>query len=200
VPSLPAPQTDGRALRSERSREALVSALVELVGEGKLVPTAQQVAERAGVGIRTVFRHFKDMESLFSAMADALRADFESLLAAAPVGSFEERAVRLARQRAEAYEFIAPYERSTRVQLWRSEFLRQEHSRWARKLRAGFQTAFPEIAEASSTGADIADALEMALSFSSWDRLRSEQKLSARRSAEAMELAVRAIVQLSERR
>ena len=49
------PSSDGRLRRGERSREAIVAALFELVGEGVLQPTAQQVAERAGVGIRSVF-------------------------------------------------------------------------------------------------------------------------------------------------
>ena len=52
---------DGRRLRSERSRQAIIDAMMELIGEGNLVPTAQQASERAGVGIRTVFRHFSDM-------------------------------------------------------------------------------------------------------------------------------------------
>ena len=55
---------DGRRLRSERSRQAIIDAMLKLVEEGVLVPTAQQVSERAGVGIRSVFRHFSDMESL----------------------------------------------------------------------------------------------------------------------------------------
>ena len=53
-----------------------IDALQELVHEGVLVPTAQTVAERAGVGIRTVFRHFDDMETLFATMDLQLRTCF----------------------------------------------------------------------------------------------------------------------------
>ncbi|MDH4042395.1 MAG: TetR/AcrR family transcriptional regulator, partial [Gammaproteobacteria bacterium] len=56
---------DGRLLRTERSRQLIIDALHDLINEGVLQPTAQTVAERAGVGIRTVFRHFADMETLF---------------------------------------------------------------------------------------------------------------------------------------
>ena len=45
--------TDGRLQRSERSRELIAEALYELMGEGDLGPSAQKVADRAGVGIRT---------------------------------------------------------------------------------------------------------------------------------------------------
>src|SRR4029077_12531484 len=66
---------DGRVRRAERSGRAIVEALMGLVGEGVLEPTAQQVASRAGVGIRTVFRRFSDMESLFAEISARLRAE-----------------------------------------------------------------------------------------------------------------------------
>ena len=46
-------------------RQAIVEALLDLVGRRRR-STAQQLAARARVGIRTVFRRFSDMESLFS--------------------------------------------------------------------------------------------------------------------------------------
>ena len=49
---------DGRRMRSERSRDAIIEAALQLVQEGILVPTAQQIADRAGVAMRTFFRHF----------------------------------------------------------------------------------------------------------------------------------------------
>jgi AcrR family transcriptional regulator len=52
---------DGRRVRSERSRKSIIDAMLQLVEEGILVPTAQQVSERAGVSLRSVFRHFSDM-------------------------------------------------------------------------------------------------------------------------------------------
>jgi len=51
------------------------TALVGLVGDGVLEPTAQQVAARAGVGIRTVFRRFSDVESLFARMSTRMQAE-----------------------------------------------------------------------------------------------------------------------------
>ena len=56
--------SDGRVRRGERSRDQIVGALLELVQEGFLRPAAEQVARRARVGTRTVFRHFEDMDSL----------------------------------------------------------------------------------------------------------------------------------------
>ena len=67
--------TDGRVRRSERSKAAIVHALFELIGEGVTAPTADEVAERASIGIRTVFRQFKDMDTLYGALVSRMRKD-----------------------------------------------------------------------------------------------------------------------------
>src|SRR5512147_1181801 len=101
------PSSDGRQRRSERSREAIVQALFELVGDGILQPTAQQVAEAAGVGIRSVFRHFADMESLFVEMDGRLQAEAVPLLRGAPPdGDVEKRARDLVDRRVGFFEKI----------------------------------------------------------------------------------------------
>ena len=71
--------TDGRRQRSERSRLAIIEATLALMYEGVLIPTAQQIADRAGVGIRSFFRHFGDMDSLFTEVDEHERATYESL-------------------------------------------------------------------------------------------------------------------------
>ena len=51
---------DGRLARSQRTRAAVIDALVALCVEGDPSPTALRVAERAGVALRTVYGHFAD--------------------------------------------------------------------------------------------------------------------------------------------
>src|SRR5215471_20167178 len=95
---------DGRVLRGERSREAIVVALFELIGEGVLQPTARQVADRAGVGIRSVFRHFSELESLHRAMDSRLQAKAAKiLLGVERIGTLEQRVRALVRQRGELF-------------------------------------------------------------------------------------------------
>jgi TetR/AcrR family transcriptional regulator, regulator of autoinduction and epiphytic fitness len=60
---------DGRTVRAERTRRALVDALLALLDEGRLRPTAAEIAERAGVSERSVFQHFRDREALLEAVA-----------------------------------------------------------------------------------------------------------------------------------
>jgi AcrR family transcriptional regulator len=107
------PATDGRVRRSERSRAAIVQALFELIGEGVLAPTADEVADRASIGIRTVFRHFKDMDTLYEALDVLLYERFEpAFLAPVPEGPIEERIEEFVARRAKGYEGIAPYKRA----------------------------------------------------------------------------------------
>ena len=67
---------DGRRLRAERSRERIVDALLKLVQSGEMNPSAAMVAETARVSLRTVFRHFEEMESLYLEMGRVCEARF----------------------------------------------------------------------------------------------------------------------------
>jgi AcrR family transcriptional regulator len=181
-------QTDGRIKRSERSRTAIVQAMLELIGEGSLSPTAQQVAERADVGVRTVFRHFSDMETLFATMNEKLTADVDSLFVeSVQTGSFEERVEALIERRSAIFSALAPYVRSSTLQRWRSAFLQSEHERSIRVMRRDLRRWLPEI---ESSRSEIADGVEMILSFEAWNRLRIDQRLSLRRTAVVLRQAV----------
>ena len=61
-------EVDGRRQRSNASRRKIAQAMLELLREGEPDPSADLVAERAGVGRRTVFRLFSDMEGVFREM------------------------------------------------------------------------------------------------------------------------------------
>jgi AcrR family transcriptional regulator len=191
--SLKEASSDGRLRRGERSREAIVAALFELVGEGVLQPTAQQVAERARVGIRSVFRHFDDMDGLYATMDARLREDALPILREASAeGSLRERARALVDRRARLFERIAPYKRSANVQRWRSTFLSAQHATLVRELRGALLRALPELEDAP---AEWVEALDVLLSFEAWDRLRTDQRLSRERAQAALERAVLALAE-----
>lgn len=183
---------DGRVRRSQRSGAAIVEALMQLVGEGVIEPTAQQVAARAKVGIRTVFRRFDDMEMLFGEMDARLQAQAVPLLLGGEVtGALSQRARALVAQRTRFYDRIAPFKRASNVKRERSPFLRARHAQLVQALRADLLRWLPELVSASSA---VTDAIELATSFEAWDRLRSDQHLSRPRAQAAMEQAVHALL------
>jgi AcrR family transcriptional regulator len=182
---------DGRLLRSERSREAIVRATLDLVGRGELRPTAEQVAEEAGVGIRTVFRHFSDMESLFSEMNSRLRESAVPLLVSDDQsGSLEARARGAVERRAAMYEHIAPYRRSAGLDRWRSDYLQRNETAFVRDLRKDLLSWLPELDKAS----DLLEAADVVTSFETWDRLRSQQRLGQARARDTMERLLLAVL------
>src|SRR5579862_7871802 len=62
-----APLEDGRTRRRLNSYERAVDALLDLIESGNEAPTAQQIAERSGISVRTVFRLTEDIDSLHAA-------------------------------------------------------------------------------------------------------------------------------------
>jgi AcrR family transcriptional regulator len=188
----PASRTDGRALRSERSRRKIVDALFELVGEGQLIPTAKQVAERATVGIRTVFRHFDDMDGLYAEMGERLRSEGWADLEVEPsTGTLEERAREMVTTRCAIFERISPFWRASEAQRLRSRFVAERREIDAAQLRDNLHAWMPELANAAP---EIADAIEMISSPEAWHRLRVEQKLSQKRATAAVHHAVAAAI------
>jgi AcrR family transcriptional regulator len=181
-------ETDGRVERSRRNRKAIVEALYELIAEGELLPTGEQVANRAGVGLRTVFRHFEDMESLHSEINSRLERVIGPLLDT-PIagGDLSERVGALVQQRADAFERMTPFMRSSEMQRWRSEFIQKAQADMVRHLRANLRNVLPELERAP---APLAHAAELLTSYEAWDRLRTAQGLGRERAAETIRSAV----------
>ena len=184
---------DGRRLRSERSRQAIIEAALSLMYEGNLIPTAQAIAERAGVGIRSFFRHFADMDTLFAAVDERDRDKYEALfLGGDRDGTLEERILHAIERHAEGYEAEKNTILSTAAMLWRSEVLRTNYARYQRGLRKDLDDWLPELKKLSRSKRHALDAIA---SFEMWHRLRYHQGLS---KASAIKLLVELMNELLE--
>jgi TetR/AcrR family transcriptional regulator of autoinduction and epiphytic fitness len=75
-PMTTTPTVDGRSARAQRTRDSVVDAVLALVAEGNSRPTAREIAEQAGISVRSVYVHFDDLDDLFRAAAGR---HFESL-------------------------------------------------------------------------------------------------------------------------
>ena len=69
--------TDGRKKRSKDTSELIIDTAFSLLNEGILNITHELIAKEAKIGTRTIFRHFKDKNSLIIGMHDKLLKDFE---------------------------------------------------------------------------------------------------------------------------
>jgi len=191
--SKPTRADDGRLRRSERSRELIADALYELLAEGDIEPSAQKVADRAGVGIRTVFRLFSDMDVLYSTVNARLEFEVAPMFRAGPSDgtTVHERAESLINERMAVFERVGIYLRFTNQNRDRSEFLASHYRNLTVRLRERLLSWLPELRDAPAA---LVDAFEQATSFEAWDRLRNDQRLSRPRAQAAMTVATAALL------
>ena len=169
------PPLDGRRLRSHSSRAKIVNALLDLVEGGNISPSATEVADAAGVGLRSVFRHFDDMDSLYREMSDGIEAKvLPMMLKPLEASEWKGRIRELAERRVSVFEAILPFRISASIKRHQSPFLMESYKRMLRMERQGVEALLPEpvLAEPS-----LANAVLAPLSFQTWRLLRHDQEL-----------------------
>jgi TetR/AcrR family transcriptional regulator of autoinduction and epiphytic fitness len=172
---------DGRIARSRRTREKLIDALISLIEDGDLRPTAPRIAERAGVSMRSIYHHFDDLELLF---ADATARELDRiaplLSRLATAGSLDDRLDALVTQRARVYEAVTPIRRASLLQEPFSaqiQAVRATLHSWSRKELAGvFESELATRGEPER--AELLDALDAAANWTNWNTMRSDMHLS----------------------
>lgn len=170
------PAVDGRIRRGEENRRRIRDAFIDLIRSGVPSPTAEAVADKAGVGLRSVFRHFEDMETLYREIADAIEAEVEPIWAVPfTAATWQARLGEMIERRAKVFERITPFRLASLVHRTESDFIRRRHERFALEQRQLLIAVLP--ASVLSDSATI-DALDLIFSVDTWLRLRREQKLS----------------------
>jgi len=169
------PLTDGRRERSRSSRSKIISAMLDLVGNGDVAPSAARVAEVAGVGLRSVFRHFDDMDELYREMGDVIEARVMPIILQAPSGAtWKEKLFDIADRRAQVFETILPYRISANLKRFQSPYLMQDYRRM---LRLESETIEAHLPPAVKDDVVAARGLNVILSFQTWRLLRHDQDL-----------------------
>ena len=162
---------DGRHERSAASRRRIIQAALELILEGNPNPRAEDVAARAGVGLRTVFRLFRDMEGIY---ADVLVDQRRIFLACftetftAPPGA--RRVLELYGRLAVMYEAGMPMRRTGVVRRYKSPSLAaaiaELDATIAEFIDVEMGTALPALRRS---------LVNLLMSYDAWMRLRDAQ-------------------------
>ena len=177
------PSRDGRHARSERSRDAVLAAVIDLFEQGVPKPTARQIAARAGVALRTLYRHFDDLDTLFAEAVDVYRRRLEPFLTPIdPSLPLTSRVEALAAQRRAVWESASPIHRAGRLVRHEQPFVAASMEQSRRRARTQVEQVFAEeLAGAGSDplDTDLIEQLEAATSWTTWDMLRTEQGLDA---------------------
>jgi AcrR family transcriptional regulator len=186
------PEADGRRARGASNRARIIQAMVELVVAGDPDPNADAVAAKAGLSVRTVFRHFEDKDAIFHAIDDLLVASYQPLLDA-PYHSdhWKWRLFELIERRCIINEAAAVFRISAVMERYRSQFIAEKY----RRLHAGEKRMLdavlpPELQTMTRAGR----ALLVACSFDTWRLLRQDEELSPSEVEAAMRQLVEDIL------
>lgn len=179
-----AKRIDGRRERGRSSHKRIVEAMMELIVGGDLAPSAARVAEEAGIGLRTVFRHFDDMDSLYAEItATITERVMPIVMAPYPDQDWRANVRDLVRRRVRVFETTLPFRLAANIKRYQSPFLMGQYGKVVMLERELMLRLLPGDV---LTDRINVEALCTALSFQNWRTLRHDQSLSAEEAGTVM--------------
>ena len=167
---------DGRKARRARSRLKIVHAFKELVRDGVAAPGAAEVADKAGVGLRTVYRCFEDMGTLYRELTTVLHDEFQPRTRLdIDTDNRAERLSQILANRTAIYADLEPFLLASEAKRHVYKALDDDYVYLLRLERERLQAVINPDNHLSS---ELFEALHAVTSFSFWRRLRVEQDLS----------------------
>src|SRR5947199_5772249 len=108
---------DGRRLRREQNRDAVLDALVALHADGVYQPSTNEIAERAGLSPRSLFRYFDDVDDLNRAAIERQLAEARPLLdvGVGPEAATATKIEHVVEARMRLFQATAPAARAGRI-------------------------------------------------------------------------------------
>ena len=189
---------DGRNQRRDRNRDAVVTALLELYREGVTGPSADQIAERAGLSARSIFRYFDDVDALVRTAIARQQHHLAPLYAldAPPELPVGERIERFVAARVRLLQGMGEVGRVARALAARQPLVLAELARIRHTLRVQLTETFaPELealpaAERRRTLA----AADVVVSWEAYDLMHNDQGLRAEEVGPAMAAGLAALL------
>ena len=176
-------QVDGRILRSKKSQNIILESIINLIIKGNLYPTAEEVAKESGIAIRTVFRHFDDMETLLMKVDESINHkllnDEKEIRLDSPL---TKRLGLIIEERLYYYNKYENIMIATITQLPKYKILQKRYPEYQKLLRKRTERIIPEILNLKSANQELLDA---SLSFGFYQRLKF-QGLSKSNIAESL--------------
>ena len=182
---------DGRSMRAERNRRLVAEASLQLLEEGEAQPTAQMIARKSGVSTSTIFRLYEDLEAIRDTVIQSRLEQVKHLLIDVPRElPLEERITQLVNLRSQFYEKVAPIRRLVAPQRSTSELINKILTMNESAFFTLQKNLFADEIAGLRSGDEILQAVDNLMSWESWDRLRSIQKLSIRKSKQVLTAAL----------
>ena len=190
--SQPDTQPDGRRQRSQRSREKILRAYWELMLAGDMSPSAAAIAEHAGVGLRSVFRHFEDLDTLLRELMqlcyDELTPEFMTPFKSS---NWRDQLLEIVERNVMIWERIRVPHTAGEIGRFKSQVLMDDYQRSRNLEISGIKAILPKDIDNYN---NVLMALDASMGFSTMRRLREDRKLSISEVKKVMTLMVRSIL------
>ena len=188
----PPQRVDGRTARSERTRNAIVDAHVQLILDGDLRPTAERIAKLAGVSLRALWSHFADMESLLAASGQRILerrdAAYQPVSADLPL---DRRIEAYCHQRARLLEQIAPAAKAAALKEPFSPALQHYRRSHVDRVRDEIKTLFGSELNGDAV---LLDALIATSMWPTWGTWRDAMDLDVDAARAALNRTITALL------
>ena len=148
---------DGRKLRSESTSDHILNTAIKIARKGNIDSMSfNSIAKEADIGTRTIFRHFKDQESLQGSLDQKLGEEFTSYFSKInKEDNLETRIENLSSTLIQFYVKNQNIIRWTLRNVWRDKNLRQNMFSWNQILRNFVYSILPEIQEKKKSEREI---------------------------------------------
>jgi AcrR family transcriptional regulator len=187
-------KVDGRTARRDRNRDEVVEAALDLVDEGVMDPSIQDLTERSGLSARSIFRYFEGLDDLRRAV---IRAHFERLR---PVledvntgdGSLDTRVKRFVDSRIKFNEAIAVVARTAQLRAHFAPVIAEDIQEYRSVADASVRKYFaPELkGRPRAEAEDLISLIDVLVSFDGWELLSNDHGRSRTQIRRAWTLAL----------
>ena len=189
-------EEDGRKNRRSRNKKKVLDSFIELVDERTELPSTEEVASRAGVSRRSIFRYFSDIDQLvvaaYNYQIDLLQEKFPPPSPAKAGDDREKKITEYVEHLSSVYEFTASMREVFSEKGLPSDIRNKINEMRSNTLRNRLQEFFDIFLEnnddlkleSNRSQENFFFGLESFLSPEGWDYLRGPCGLSCERAKE----------------
>ena len=189
---------DGRNLRRQRNRDAVIDALLGLYHEGNLNPGSAEIAERADLSPRSLFRYFDGADDLSASAIDRQLDSVRHLFTIdlEDDASLADRVAALARRQVTLFEAAGPTIHVVRLRAPFNQVVQERLSTNRLRVRRQIAELFSaELGRMDDTAATATlAALDVMCSWESYELLRRDQGHSEHEAESVMRRSLTALL------
>ncbi|MDO8431348.1 MAG: hypothetical protein Q7S58_02960 [Candidatus Binatus sp.] len=199
---------DGRTAKGlrirQRVRESILTAYIDLIRSGVPAPIAREIAERARLSPRVIFKHFSDLRALRLASFNRMQAQSSEFFSEEipDRGSAAERLELFVQKHMRRLEYVAPIHRTAamveRVDPDVAKAMKVARNAAVRDLAKTLGSALKPFSRSEKRA--LLTTLHMVCSWPSWETLRTHYHLSPRRARAIITSVALTVLAAAERR